>query len=135
MCPHTPPPRPRCLALLPLYSAQSDSDELGHKTVTLEQCLAQFTAPEVLSRDNKWYCSKCKDHVQATKSLQVWRLPEVLVLHLKRFEYRCVVPVRYGLMSGRVAGVSCAVGVSACADSRSSLATCRRTATSCTPSS
>jgi len=69
-------------------SAKSDLAELGSTTVTLDQCLKQFASPEVLSRDNMWYCNKCKEHVQATKTLQVWKLPKVLVIHLKRFEYR-----------------------------------------------
>ena len=41
---------------------------------------------ETLDEKNTWYCSACKDHVMATKTLQVWTLPEVLVVHLKRFE-------------------------------------------------
>ena len=34
-----------------------------------------------------WYCPKCKEHVQATKKLDLWTAPEVLILHLKRFQY------------------------------------------------
>ncbi|KAL5999269.1 hypothetical protein ACLOJK_040719 [Asimina triloba] len=33
------------------------------------------------------YCPKCKTHRQATKKLDLWRLPEILVIHLKRFSY------------------------------------------------
>ena len=33
------------------------------------------------------YCSKCKEHVQAFKKLDLWKLPEILVVHLKRFHY------------------------------------------------
>ncbi len=36
------------------------------------------------------YCNRCKDHVQASKCMAIWTAPEVLVLHLKRFEYRNV---------------------------------------------
>ena len=38
--------------------------------------------------DNVWYCSKCKDHQQATKTLNIWRVPDVVIISLKRFEYR-----------------------------------------------
>eukprot|EP00891_Asterochloris_glomerata_P002915 jgi/Astpho2/2915/e_gw1.00050.93.1_t len=44
-----------------------------------------YQTPEQLDKDNEWYCSKCKEHVQATKKLDIWSLPEVLVVHLKRF--------------------------------------------------
>jgi len=33
------------------------------------------------------YCPRCKEHRQATKKLDLWRLPEILVIHLKRFSY------------------------------------------------
>ncbi|KAL6006522.1 ubiquitin-specific protease ubp10, partial [Asimina triloba] len=33
------------------------------------------------------YCPSCKEHRQATKKLDLWRLPEILVVHLKRFSY------------------------------------------------
>ncbi|KAK8969477.1 Ubiquitin carboxyl-terminal hydrolase 8 [Platanthera guangdongensis] len=33
------------------------------------------------------YCPSCKKHQQASKKLDLWRLPEVLVIHLKRFSY------------------------------------------------
>lgn len=33
------------------------------------------------------YCPNCKEHRQASKKLDLWRLPEILVIHLKRFSY------------------------------------------------
>lgn len=33
------------------------------------------------------FCPGCKEHRQATKKLDLWRLPEILVIHLKRFSY------------------------------------------------
>lgn len=33
------------------------------------------------------YCPQCKEHRQATKKLDLWMLPDVLVFHLKRFSY------------------------------------------------
>ena len=33
------------------------------------------------------YCPSCKKHQQACKKLDLWRLPEVLVIHLKRFSF------------------------------------------------
>ena len=53
--------------------------------LSLEKCLAHFTAPEVLSEQDTWYCSKCKEHVRARKTMALWSVPRLLVVHLKRF--------------------------------------------------
>ena len=58
------------------------------RTVTLDQCLQTFTRPERLDENNKWYCRRCKEHVCAMKTMELWRLPNVLVVHLKRFEFK-----------------------------------------------
>eukprot|EP00798_Chlamydomonas_sp_ICE-L_P020878 gene20878-27720_t len=56
-------------------------------SVALQQCVEAFLQPEQLADEDTWYCPKCKDHVQADKKLDLWSLPEVLVVHLKRFSY------------------------------------------------
>lgn len=56
--------------------------------VTLDQCFETFTKPERLDEHNMWYCSNCKEHVRALKTMELWRLPNILVVHLKRFEFR-----------------------------------------------
>lgn len=55
---------------------------------SLKECLELFTEPETLSQNDAWYCPKCKAHREATKQLSVWRLPEILIIHLKRFSFR-----------------------------------------------
>ncbi len=49
--------------------------------------LQAFLQPELLDANDKWYCGKCKQHVQAEKKLDLWSLPDVLVIFLKRFSY------------------------------------------------
>jgi ubiquitin carboxyl-terminal hydrolase 8 len=58
------------------------------RRVTLEQCLDDFVRPECLDENNLWYCSRCRNHVHATKTIELWRLPNVLILQLKRFEVK-----------------------------------------------
>lgn len=58
------------------------------KGVTLGQCFEKFTRPERLDEQNMWYCSTCKEHVRALKTMELWRLPNVLIVHLKRFEFK-----------------------------------------------
>lgn len=61
------------------------SAEKKHKGISLQDCLDEFTKEEKLGEDDLWYCPKCKKHQQATKRFDLWRVPDVLVVHLKRF--------------------------------------------------
>lgn len=54
--------------------------------VSLADCLERFSSREQLGEADKWYCSDCKEHVCAFKTMGIWRLPAVLILHLKRFK-------------------------------------------------
>ncbi|KAJ2077682.1 hypothetical protein H4R24_004985 [Coemansia sp. RSA 988] len=63
------------------------SDDRQQRKITLEDCLGEFTRPEELGEEDPWYCSKCKEHQRATKKFDLWRVPEILVVHLKRFEH------------------------------------------------
>ncbi|KAJ4955135.1 hypothetical protein NE237_011918 [Protea cynaroides] len=57
------------------------------EAISLFSCLEAFLKEEPLGPDDMWYCPTCKEHRQATKKLDLWRLPEILVVHLKRFSY------------------------------------------------
>ncbi|GFR44265.1 hypothetical protein Agub_g5470 [Astrephomene gubernaculifera] len=54
---------------------------------TLERALGSFTAPEVLDGANKYRCPKNNKLVRAVKRISVEEAPNVLTVHLKRFEY------------------------------------------------
>eukprot|EP00590_Aulacoseira_subarctica_P011793 CAMPEP_0172429288 /NCGR_PEP_ID=MMETSP1064-20121228/49733_1 /TAXON_ID=202472 /ORGANISM="Aulacoseira subarctica , Strain CCAP 1002/5" /LENGTH=244 /DNA_ID=CAMNT_0013174585 /DNA_START=57 /DNA_END=791 /DNA_ORIENTATION=+ len=56
------------------------------RTHTLDECLDLFCREEYLTQDNQWYCPKCKKHVDATKTFNLWTLPPILIVHLKRFK-------------------------------------------------
>ncbi|KAJ9565237.1 hypothetical protein OSB04_001203 [Centaurea solstitialis] len=55
--------------------------------LSLYSCLEAFLREEPLVPEDMWYCPQCKEQRQASKKLDLWRLPEVLVIHLKRFSY------------------------------------------------
>ncbi|KAM4818786.1 cyclin-dependent kinase 16 isoform 4-T5 [Thomomys bottae] len=55
--------------------------------VQLQECIELFTTMETLEKENPWYCSSCKQHQLATKKLDLWALPEILIIHLKRFSF------------------------------------------------
>ncbi|KAJ6625438.1 Ubiquitin carboxyl-terminal hydrolase 32, partial [Pseudolycoriella hygida] len=53
--------------------------------VDLDHCLRAFTSEEKLE---EWYhCAHCKGKKPATKKLQIWKLPPILIIHLKRFNF------------------------------------------------
>lgn len=60
---------------------------VGRQAVSIEQCLQAFSRAEVLSGSNKWHCPKCKRDRDAKKTIQIWKLPRVLIVHLKRFYF------------------------------------------------
>ena len=72
-------------------SASSNRQEIeGSGVVTLEKCLREHTQEETLDEANAWYCSRCKKHQCAKKTVKFWKptLPKVLIVVLKRFEFR-----------------------------------------------
>ena len=59
----------------------------GKKEITIYNCLDLFVQKEELGEEDAWFCPSCKDLVQAFKKFDLWKLPEVLVIHLKQFFY------------------------------------------------
>lgn len=53
--------------------------------ISLEDCLDEFEREEVLSEHDTWYCPRCKQHQRASKKFDLWKTPDILVVHLKRF--------------------------------------------------
>lgn len=70
----------------PEYEASMQAaKEKKLKGISLQDCLDEFTKEEKLGEDDLWYCPQCKKHQQATKRFDLWKVPDVLVVHLKRF--------------------------------------------------
>merc|ERR1719361_1721189 len=63
------------------------SRKAATEPITLAKCLEAFTQEEELRDDDKIYCSVCSSHQPASKKLQIWRLPPILIIHLKRFQF------------------------------------------------
>ncbi|KAI8079963.1 uncharacterized protein BX664DRAFT_303113 [Halteromyces radiatus] len=56
-------------------------------SVSLYQCLDYFVKEEILEKADAWHCPKCKKLRKASKTLTLSRLPDVLLIHLKRFSF------------------------------------------------
>ena len=59
----------------------------SYPSVHLSDCFKTFTTRETLDGEERLYCNKCKYLRKSTKQLNIAKLPEFLVIHLKRFSY------------------------------------------------
>lgn len=68
-----------------LKAKQEKRQTRKHNGISLDDCLNETGKTEILSENNAWYCPTCKEHRQAEKKLELWKIPDILVMHLKRF--------------------------------------------------
>ena len=55
--------------------------------VVIDDCFNLFATEEVLGEGDEWFCTNCSAHVCARKKIDLWKMPEILIIHLKRFQY------------------------------------------------
>jgi ubiquitin C-terminal hydrolase len=67
-----------------ISSSSSSAEE--QQPPTLERCIELFCEAEQLEGENSWHCPRCAKAVPATKKLDLWKMPPVLIIHLKRFD-------------------------------------------------
>lgn len=65
--------------------ARDNAGPAKPKMLSIEDCMDEFTKEEQLGEDDPWYCPECKEFRQATKKFDLWKAPDILVVHLKRF--------------------------------------------------
>lgn len=54
---------------------------------SLQDCLRLFSKEEKMTGNDKVYCPHCKGLREFTKKLEIWKVPPILLVHLKRFWY------------------------------------------------
>ncbi|XP_056153201.1 ubiquitin carboxyl-terminal hydrolase 31-like [Lampris incognitus] len=64
---------------------QTKEQHLQPQTCSLAQCFQLYTKEEQLAPDDAWRCPHCKQLQQGSIKLSLWTLPDILILHLKRF--------------------------------------------------
>lgn len=67
------------LQIVEEHESVEQSRRAQAEPINLDSCLRAFTSEEELGEDEMYYCSKCKTHCLATKKLDLWRLPPILV--------------------------------------------------------
>ncbi|KAJ7992760.1 hypothetical protein DPEC_G00282010 [Dallia pectoralis] len=58
---------------------------IQHHCCTLDECFQLYTKEEQLAPDDAWKCTYCKQLQQGMVKMSLWTLPDILILHLKRF--------------------------------------------------
>ncbi|KAA8572048.1 hypothetical protein EYC84_001974 [Monilinia fructicola] len=82
-CPtYVNPPTLKDPGLLSTRKARISQKNTG---IPLDDCLDEFGKEEILSEMDTWYCPRCKEHRRASKKFEIWRTPDILIMHLKRF--------------------------------------------------
>lgn len=54
--------------------------------ITLDSCMRAFSREEMLSGSDQWYCNRCKEQRDIHKKLELYRLPKIMIIQLKRFQ-------------------------------------------------
>ena len=54
--------------------------------MSIKSCLDILTAQNFLDEQNRWKCGKCLSFEKALVNLSLKKLPEILIIHLKRFK-------------------------------------------------
>jgi ubiquitin C-terminal hydrolase len=55
--------------------------------VDIYQLIETFTEEELLLDDERWFCPKCQRKVKSSKKIDLWKMPDLLIVHFKRFMY------------------------------------------------
>nr|WOG36192.1 uncharacterized protein [Candida metapsilosis] len=59
----------------------------GESAYSLNFAINNFSKQETLTNQNKFHCNTCSSLQEAVKTIKVKKLPQVLVINLKRFKY------------------------------------------------
>lgn len=81
----------RCLTCETVSSRDESFLDLSidiERNSSVTACLRQFSASEMLSQKNKFFCDSCCGLQEAEKRMKIKKLPNILALHLKRFKYQ-----------------------------------------------
>ena len=57
----------------------------GSAGMDLGVCLTEFCKMQKLSLDDNWRCPRCKEFREGKQDMNLWRLPDLLTFHIKRF--------------------------------------------------
>ncbi len=74
-----------CSKFEPFTILSIETDSKTDNT-TLGDCLKDFSSEELLTGENSYSCETCDKKTDASKSINIWEPPEILIVQLKRFK-------------------------------------------------
>ena len=74
---------------------------LKSNLVNIYDCFNLFRSEEKLENENAWYCSNCKEHQEATKKMEIYKAPDILIIQLKRFKIKSTNSIMGMLKNGK----------------------------------
>mmetsp|Transcript_26131 Transcript_26131/g.62160 ORF Transcript_26131/g.62160 Transcript_26131/m.62160 type:complete len:352 (-) Transcript_26131:103-1158(-) len=80
----------RCMMCETVTSREEDFLDLSldiEQNSSLTSCFRNFSSTETLGQEDKFFCDSCCCLQEAEKCMKIKQLPNVLLLHLKRFKY------------------------------------------------
>ena len=69
----------------PYFSIQLPVLKTQHNLTT---CFERNSKEEILSGNDQWYCNICREHRDISKKLEIYSLPKIMIIQLKRFSQR-----------------------------------------------
>ena len=54
--------------------------------ISINKCLEEFTKIQTLDENNLYKCPKCHENIAANNKIELYQIPKILIIQLKRFE-------------------------------------------------
>ena len=70
-----------------LFFNPDKEEQIGNENINIYDCLEKFREEEILEKENKYFCDDCQTQQTAKKKIQIFKLPQYLIIQLKRFKY------------------------------------------------
>src|SRR5712671_4019930 len=73
---------------VPIPQSEDESEQNECRfDIDLLECLKEFTKEEQLDSTETFYCENCQTKSECTKKIEIWKMPNILIIHFKRFRY------------------------------------------------
>lgn len=65
----------------------SSSSDRNSRSISLDKCMDAFLKNEGISLEDHWICERCGVAREGVRKSDIWRLPDLVMIQLKRFQY------------------------------------------------